>query len=377
MLFRFRFRTYSLFLCFPMLACALPPLVEELRPINEKLDPGYADLPLVMQAMGKTAATLSPDERKALGEFALQLKKPFEAEIAFQHYSNQKAKCEADISTGKAQLKELARNPPRSIGGGINEDLRGLLERKANSIIERGEYDFAYEVKYGNGFLGSIGGERGLAFIEFMAGKTVRELEATNSAAAAQLRAGRADLALALAASMFGVADRQQLALNFHPALSYIWVRMKKMTPAQRMEAQDRARQKLIGHVAIHEGAKMVNGVSAEVFYDSVKAGDVLGAGLSLAVLNAGMEEQARRDQQINACLEILFFQPEPSDYPVKMRRALDKLLEPVSGKSVEERLAAKVVKDVIQAISPELATDPVAEAMVGVLKAGFEAAQK
>ena len=37
-----------------MLACALPPLIEELRPINEKLDPGYADLPLVMQAMGKT-----------------------------------------------------------------------------------------------------------------------------------------------------------------------------------------------------------------------------------------------------------------------------------------------------------------------------------
>jgi hypothetical protein len=89
------------------------------------------------------------------------------------------------------------------------------------------------------------------------------------------------------------------------------------------------------------------------------------------------MEEQARRDQQINACLEILFFQPEPSDYPVKMRLALDKLLEPVSGKSVEERLAAKVVKDVIQTVSPELATDPVAEAMVGVLKAGFEAAQK
>ena len=89
------------------------------------------------------------------------------------------------------------------------------------------------------------------------------------------------------------------------------------------------------------------------------------------------MKQQARFDRTINVCLEVVFFQTEPGDYAAKMRVVLDKVLQPISGKSAGERFAENIVHDALSAVDERLANPEVVKAMTTILSAGLEAARQ
>ncbi|WP_395742211.1 hypothetical protein [Prosthecobacter sp.] len=336
----------------------LPPLAEQLRPLNQNPTPSMADAKLAIQALGNTALErTSPDEKKALADLINQIKQPFLAEYAYQTLIARQPQYRADLDSAHKTLERLQKNPPMRVGGGIDVGHRDMYVKRAHEM--------------------ATAAEQGLAEIKHAAGRLAEQLTTTNSMASAYLRLGRADIALSLASGMFAVAERQRLNLEFEPALSYAWVRMKKLSQVEQEVEKDRARRLLVGYVALHEGAKAIGGMGADALYKSAKSGDLVGSIASFTLLNEGLKQQARFDKTIDVCLEVVFHQPEPSDYSAKMRLVLDRVLKPVSGKSVGERFSENLVRDALAAVDARLATPQIASSLVGILSAGLAEATR
>ncbi|MBL9130982.1 MAG: hypothetical protein JNG86_07275 [Verrucomicrobiaceae bacterium] len=334
---------------------ALPMLGQELAPLNEKADPSFEDARQVVASLTAAASRLAGAERRAMDELIGQLKQPFIAELAYQRLVAQAPQYQAALDSGRKKLESIEKNPPRRVGGAVDVGFKDRMVQDANAAI--------------------IQAEKGLEEIKLAAGQLVAQLGTTNSTAAAYLREARRDVAQALAGSMFAIASRHHLRLDFEPALSYVWVRMSKLSPVQRSVEQDRAKRMLVGYVALHEGAKAVSGFGADAFYQSAKSGDLASSLLSFFILQEGLEQQARLDKTIDSCLEVVCYQPEPGDYPAKARLALNQLLKPITGKSATERFAENVVHDALAAVEPRLATPQISGLLATVLLEGAKLA--
>lgn len=335
---------------------SLPLLTEELRPINEKPDPSFEDARLTIQALTtKSAACSNVGERTAVSQFIEQIKQPFIAEAGYLQLVALGPKIKEKINEFENKLADVKKNPPRRTGGEVDVRLQGLMEIEYKKKIAEAQV--------------------AMSEVNSAPRKLAAQLATTNSTAAAYLRAGRQDAALALASSMFAVAARYYLSLDFTPALGYAWVKMKKLTPVQRQVEQERARKLLVGYVALHEGAKAISSMSADVLYQSAKTGDLSGSVLSYVLLQEGLAEQRKNDAMIDFCLEVVFFQPQPSDYSARMRLVLNRILAPAAAKPARERFTAVFVRETIVAISPELGTPVVADTMSSILLAGLEQA--
>lgn len=350
------FLALFLFLVVPLRAQVnLPPLAEELRSLNEKPDPGFEDARLVIQALSATAASKTGADKNAIEELISQIKHPFVHEAQWVRLCNGAPALRAAVDAAKKKIQSLETNPPRRVGGAVDTGMKDMLMQGANQSL--------------------IAAEKNLAEIQFGAAKLAAQLATTNSTAADYLRAGRQDIALALASSMYAVAERHRLELGFTPALSYEWVKMTKLSPVQRAVEQDRASKLLVGHVALHEGAKALGSMSVDALYDSAKSGDLAGSVISFVLLQEGMEQQKKHDRMVDSCLEVLFFQPEPGDYPAKMRLVLNKVLEPVTATPPAQRFTENVVRDAIAAVDARLATPEFTKLFATVLTTGLQQA--
>ncbi|WP_395737996.1 hypothetical protein [Prosthecobacter sp.] len=335
----------------------LPALTAELRPLNEKPTPSMEDARQTILALTQVAAASPEPERQAVNDLINQIKQPFVAEFEYQSLVRSGPQHQASLTEARKSLERLEKNPPRRVGGAVDIGHKSLYMQQAHDK--------------------AVAAEHALEEIKLGAGRLAGHLATTNSLAAAYLRMGRQDIAISLASSLFSVAERQNVSLEFEPALSYAWVRMKKLSEVEREVERNRSSKLLAQYVAIHEGAKAINGMSADYLYKSAKNGDLVGSIVSFAILREGLKQQARFDQTINFCLEVVFFQPEPSDYAAKMRIVLDKVLQPISGKSAGERFAENIVHDTLAAVDTKYATPEIVKGMMTILSAGLEAVKQ
>ena len=336
-------------------ALTLPKLDQELRPLVDVETPTLEDAKQAISALSAKAAGATSAKKSEFDTLIKDIKAPFVAEATFTTQRANIPKLEKDVESATQAQDAVRRNPPRDINGQVNNNFWQLLDKQAGDKI------LAAQSALKNASGASL--------------QLSKELANTNSAITGYLRAGRLDIALALASSMFAVQSRHNVRLNVDPAMSWVWVMMRKLDVTRRKIEQERARKQLIRWAALNLNARNKAQFGAAVvpfLKDTTELGTILGAG---ELIEEGMAEERRTELMIAICLEIIFFQPEPTMDGKNIQLVMQNLLTGnETGPKGAERFSKAQIQKALADVDPGLAANTsVVETMAFILKSASE----
>ncbi len=317
-----------------------PKVSASLRPLTAAPQPTITDAVPAVQALTALAASLSGEEKAEVEKLVGQIKAPFMIESGLDQMFKHIITLEAKLTAAKAKHEYNLNNPPTTIARGVREIDHGawsLMKHASQKAIADAETHLKQTREKIAAYVG--------------------QLALVNSDIAAHLHAKRINVVLALASCLYAVESRNGLQPTYPPAVSRVWVALCKLTPDRLVLAQSRARKELVGWVAQNLGAQAVTNAGLDGMAAASDREDwfvQLVASSNVAL--TGLKLERFTEREIERCLEIIFFEPVPTDSAPQVLQALQKLMtgsEP--GQSLSRRFSKESIKGALESVSPGL----------------------
>jgi len=262
--------------------------------LSQKAFPTFAQVRQSINDLETLASSSSSADALAVKEIKEAIKSLYSAAYQFQQVAAQEEKARAELEAARQKEQNDLKRPPQRIGGAIDMDLLHNhylpAARKMQEDAKRGISAAAKK---------KIEMRERLTDIAKTVDQKIR----------AELVAEHSAVVVALGSCLHGVLAATRTAPDFDPAVSSIWVAMKKMSQDEVNSVQMQATEDIVKWI----GARWVAGMVTEAGFDGVitASNDRDGFGMFLAGMVAwgGFEAKRRTEERINECLEMLFFE--------------------------------------------------------------------
>jgi hypothetical protein len=284
------------------------------------------DNPLVKQALQKFSLSAAPtvDQAKLCVEsiekaqagpdaekFTTLLKELYRAESRVSAASSliytKLGKLKATHDRAYKQALSYRKDPIRTVQGTVDVPRTNITIENLNRECQRSASEYEIE----------------RLKLEPTLKPLTEQLTVTNAALHGYLDSGEREMLIALGTAFFAVKERNAVALGITPPISATWLRLRKLSPGQLVDAMSNARTELATWVEKNLLAKGATELGMHLTISSLESENplfnVLGGGY---LATQGLEVQRQTEFKMQGCLEILLFDPDANAASKKISAA-------------------------------------------------------